>query len=238
MKYIVYQTVCTVNNKIYIGVHSTENPEVFDGYLGCGTYTYRPATYKNPNTPFKCAVKKYGITKFIRTVLKIFDIEEDAYKLEAELVNEEFVRREDTYNLALGGRNTSLANDKKKVYMYTLDGEFEKEFESLREASLYLDPKSHGPGHLPRAIKSGHQYLGHQFSYEKLPYMKKLKCRTMNIVDAPHVGKKVGKFDNDGNLLETFPDMTECVKAGYKNAKQVALGKREHCKGFVFKYLD
>lgn len=28
------------------------------------------------------------------------------------------------------------------------------------------------------------------------------------------------------------------VKAGYKNAKQVALGKRQHCKGFIFKYLD
>ena len=26
MKYIVYQTINTVNNKIYIGVHGTENP--------------------------------------------------------------------------------------------------------------------------------------------------------------------------------------------------------------------
>ena len=26
--------------------------------------------------------------------------------------------------------------------------------------------------------------------------------------------------------------------AGYKNAKLVALGKRNVCKGFVFKYLD
>lgn len=32
--------------------------------------------------------------------------------------------------------------------------------------------------------------------------------------------------------------ITDCVKAGYKNAKQVALGKRNVCKGFVFKYLD
>ena len=60
----------------------------------------------------------------------------------------------------------------------------------------------------------------------------------MGQVDMPHVGKKVGRFDDDGNLLETFSDMTNCVKAGYKNAKQVAIGKRDHCKGFVFKYLD
>lgn len=32
--------------------------------------------------------------------------------------------------------------------------------------------------------------------------------------------------------------MTDCVKAGYKNVKLVALGKRNFCKGFVFKYLD
>ena len=238
MKYIVYQTVCKTNKKIYIGVHSTENPDIFDGYLGCGVYIYRPSSYQNANTPFKYAVKKYGVANFIRTTIKIFDCEEDAYKLEAEIVNENFVKREDTYNLALGGRETSMANGKKKIYMYNLDGEFEKEFESLREASLYLSPTCHGPGHLPRAIRLGHQYLGHQFSYEKLPYMKKLKCRTMNSVDMPHIGKKVGRFDDDGNLLETFQDMTECVKAGYKNAKQVAIGKREHCKGFVFKYLD
>ena len=48
----------------------------------------------------------------------------------------------------------------------------------------------------------------------------------------------LSKFDDNGNLLEEFNTMTDCVKAGYKNAKLVAQGKREHCKGFVFKYLD
>ena len=57
-------------------------------------------------------------------------------------------------------------------------------------------------------------------------------------VEKPYSGDKVGKFDIEGNLLETFETMTDCVKAGYKNAKQVALGKRNVCKGFVFKYLD
>lgn len=38
MKYIVYKTTCLVNSKIYIGYHQTSNPEVFDGYLGCGLY--------------------------------------------------------------------------------------------------------------------------------------------------------------------------------------------------------
>ena len=122
--------------------------------------------------------------------------------------------------------------------MYDLDGNFEMEFDGVNEAGRYLNTKSKGAGHLPRAIKEGHQYLGHQFSYEKLPYMKKLKHRNMTTVDKPYTGGKVGRFDDNEVLLETFQNMTECVKAGYKNAKLVALGKRDHCKGFVFKYLD
>ena len=68
--------------------------------------------------------------------------------------------------------------------------------------------------------------------------MKKLKHRNMGTVDKPYIGGKVGKFNDAGELLETFNTMTDCVKAGFKNAKLVAQGKREHCKGFVFKYLD
>jgi len=101
-----------------------------------------------------------------------------------------------------------------------------------------LNPKAIGAGHLPRAIKKGHQFLGHQFSYEKLPSMKKLKHRNVTTVDKPYIGGKIGRYNDNGELLEILPNMTECVKAGYKNAKQVALGKRQHCKGFVFKYLD
>lgn len=237
MKYIVYQTVNKINNKIYIGVHGTEIDE-FDGYIGNGVNIYRPATYMNPKTPFQYAVKKYGIKNFIRTTIKEFENEEDAYKLEEQLVNEQFLKREDVYNLALGGRITELANPRKKVYMYDLDGNFEREFDSVNSAGRFLNPKAKGAGHLPRAIKEGHQYLGHQFSYEKLPFMKKLKCRTMGIVEKPYTGGKVGRFNDNGDLLETFETMTDCVKAGYKNAKLVAQGKREHCKGFVFKYLD
>ena len=60
----------------------------------------------------------------------------------------------------------------------------------------------------------------------------------MSTVEKPYTGGKVGRYDNNGNLLEIYETMTDCVKAGYSNAKKVALGEREHCKGFIFKYLD
>ena len=33
MKYIVYQITNKENGKIYIGVHKTINPDIFDGYM-------------------------------------------------------------------------------------------------------------------------------------------------------------------------------------------------------------
>lgn len=78
MKYIVYLTTninSSINgiNRIYIGVHQTENPEIFDGYIGCGVYVNQPSTYMYPKTPFQYAVKKYGTNSFKREILFIFE---------------------------------------------------------------------------------------------------------------------------------------------------------------------
>lgn len=88
MKHIVYETTCLVNNKIYIGKHSTENLD--DGYLGSGVVLSK-------------AIKKHGKEKFKRENLFVFDNEEEAMSKEAELVTLEFVLRDDTYNVAVGG---------------------------------------------------------------------------------------------------------------------------------------
>ena len=64
MKYIVYLTKnkkskINVPSLFYIGVHATENPEVFDGYIGCGVKIQQPSTFKYPKSAFQYAVKKY-----------------------------------------------------------------------------------------------------------------------------------------------------------------------------------
>lgn len=135
MKTIVYLTTNKVNNKIYIGVHDTETPEVFDGYLGCGAYANQPNTYNKTKYPLHLAILKYGPHNFYRSTIRVFDNREDALKLEAELVNETFIQRADTYNIMLGGGDPPRHD--KVVYEFNLQGELIKRWDSIIEATKY-----------------------------------------------------------------------------------------------------
>lgn len=136
VKWILYCTACTENGKIYIGVHSTEDPNSFDGYIGCGIYKDNHWYINHPVTPFHKAVKKYGFSKFKRAVLKVFDNEDAAYQAEREQVTEEFIKRTDNYNTATGGKGGSNFSHPKQ---YDLEGNFIKEYLSVAEICEALD---------------------------------------------------------------------------------------------------
>jgi len=124
-----------VNNKIYIGVHKTMNPDKFDGYIGNGVYVSQPNTYKYSKTKFQCAINKYGVKNFVRKTLACFDTEKEAYHLEEELVTEEFLKRDDVYNMILGGYAGLYIHQRVKVYQYDLDGKFMTSYRSLIDAA-------------------------------------------------------------------------------------------------------
>lgn len=92
MKYIIYKTTNTVNNKIYIGKHQTEN--INDNYLGSGVALEK-------------AIKKYGRAKFIKEILFVFDNEIEMNEKEKELVTEQFIATNKTYNMGVGGEGGS-----------------------------------------------------------------------------------------------------------------------------------
>lgn len=86
--YYVYQITNTINGNFYIGCHKTD--DMNDGYMGSGQR-------------LKYAKAKYGEQHFRKDILFEFTNPTDMYKKERELVNEEFVKRKDTYNIKLGG---------------------------------------------------------------------------------------------------------------------------------------
>lgn len=88
MKIYLYKITNIINGKIYVGIHKTKDLE--DGYMGSGKM-------------LKDAIKKYGIDNFKKEIIEFFEDYNSALEKEKEIVNEEFIKRNDTYNLRLGG---------------------------------------------------------------------------------------------------------------------------------------
>ena len=130
-------TTNNINNFIYVGVHKTLTPYEFDGYLGNGIYINRPNTYEKSKTKFQQAVKEFGPKSFTRRLINVFDNEEDAYLLEKNIVDSEFLSRDDVYNMVLGGYfewDNSI-----KIYQYDKSGEYDNEYSNGRLAAESLN---------------------------------------------------------------------------------------------------
>lgn len=88
MFYYLYKITNLVNGKIYVGVHKAKSMD--DGYMGSGKV-------------IKSAIEKYGLENFRKDILETFENAEAMYAREKEVVNDDFLRRKDIYNLRRGG---------------------------------------------------------------------------------------------------------------------------------------
>ena len=113
MYYLIYKITNVLNNKIYIGKHKTS--DINDDYMGSGKILHR-------------AIKRYGLNNFKKEILFECSTEEEMNRKEAEIVNDDFISRLDTYNIKLGGQggfdyvnsNSKLQSLKSKNYWNTL----------------------------------------------------------------------------------------------------------------------
>lgn len=134
---IVYLTINKVNLKMYVGVHDTETPYEFDGYLGCGAFINAPKSYNKGKTPFHSAILKYGVNNFYRLTLCVCDTREEALEIERKIVNEDWIQNPNTYNISIGGGDPPAHN--KEVFAFTFDGKLYKSWSSIKDATKELN---------------------------------------------------------------------------------------------------
>ena len=217
MKYIVYLTTNLVNHKIYVGVHSTEDPTKFDNYYGNGVRRGNPLN--NPKTPFQYAIKKYGYDNFSRSTIRVFDTMEEALDLEAEIVDEEFLKRADTYNATLGGGLPPLLN--KVIYQYTKQGEFIKEWNSIVEASKYLNIAESAIGKAILYKRTSADFLWSDVKLDKL------NIEEFNVYDRKI---PVYIYDSTGLFVKGFSSMADCCRGINGNLSHLQRAIKLGCK--------
>ena len=86
--HFIYKTTNVINEKFYIGMHSTN--DLNDGYLGSGKYLWN-------------SIKKYGKDNFKIEILEFLSDTEKLKVRERELVNEDMLKDDLCMNLTMGG---------------------------------------------------------------------------------------------------------------------------------------
>ena len=97
----IYKTTNLINNKYYIGLHSTNNLE--DGYLGSGLKLRR-------------SIRKYGKQNFKKEILEFCNNLEHLKQREKEIVDLDLLQDKLCMNLMLGGQGGNFSGERNTFY--------------------------------------------------------------------------------------------------------------------------
>jgi group I intron endonuclease len=215
MFYIVYKTTNQVNGKFYIGTHKTV--DLNDGYLGSGALLKR-------------AIKKYGIENFKKEILFVFDNPEDMFAKEAEIVTEEFLSENNTYNLKKGGfggwdyNNIPSADRIKKNQLARIN------------ANKIIKQKYSvtNPGQLPQTRRAASATLKKRHSEGKVRYDtfrgKKHSQKTKDIIGRKNSMHQIGVGNSQYGTMWIYSltekksikiKKTQCIPEGWNQGRKI-----------------
>ena len=179
--HLLYKVTNQLNNRFYIGKHSTRILE--DGYLGSGKR-------------IRYEVKKYGKENFVREIMEFCESDIKLNEREKEIVNEELLKEELCLNLKNGGEGgwKNINQDKEKHRADSARGgsksgaknwkkhHSEMSFEErLRRSKLAAKTK--------RKNETHQSFLGKSHSAET-----KKKMSSTNKERGNHIGEKNSQF--------------------------------------------
>jgi hypothetical protein len=124
--HLLYKVTNTQTSQEYIGVHSTDN--IQDGYMGSGAL-------------LKSDINKFGVTIFSREIIDTFESRADLLMAEKSIVNEDYLKLANTYNLVFGGGGTSTIKEKRKLFNLPIYSKKANELEFKKEKFAKYDDR-------------------------------------------------------------------------------------------------
>ena len=151
--YGIYKITNLLNGKMYIGQHTTNNLD--DGYMGSGIV-------------IRHALKKNGNENFRKEWLMFCEDEEELNYMERVYVDQTWIDRADTYNLAIGGN--SARGENHPMFGRQHNEETRKKISDSRQDYVGEKHPFYGKHHTKETkdkISQGHIGIGHPMSEEQ-----------------------------------------------------------------------
>jgi hypothetical protein len=136
--HFIYKTTCLLNNKYYIGMHSTNN--LNDGYLGSGKR-------------LRSSINKYGAENFKCEILEFLPDRTALAKREKELVNEKTLKDPNCLNLMCGGTGGFISIEQQRYRSIAGGNAFANKLKN--DAGLKLRYQQHGSEQMHRLHELG-----------------------------------------------------------------------------------
>jgi len=166
--HFIYKTTNLLNNKFYIGMHSTSNLK--DGYLGSGTH-------------LRYAIRKYGIHNFKLEILEWCDTREELIEREKVLITENHINNPNCYNLKNGGLGGGKFYSKEHQFKCSQSAGF-KHGQRMQEDEEYrlnyskkisqANKKRYTRGDI-KSIQETYNWSGKKHKQETIERMKQVK---------------------------------------------------------------
>lgn len=215
-KWCVYKHT-SPSGGIYIGI-TKQNPIVrWNNGFG----------YKR-NPHFYNAIQKYGWNNFQHEIIFSNLTQEEAENYEKIFIAK-YKNGGKCYNILDGGLH-SIVNTSKKVYQYSLEGKFLKEWNSAVEAAEFYKVSQSTITNCCIPKYRTKTACGFIFSYNKIITQSSV---------IPISLKPINQYDLNMNLIKTWSSRKEFQKE-FPNWRisECLNGKNKSCNNYIFKYVD
>jgi hypothetical protein len=166
-------------------------------------FSYHKRKIKNKKHDNFLLNEDSNINNYDFTIIDEVDNQETADFLEKYYINEyKSFHTDNGFNLTPGGKGFINYRSSKKVFTFKLNGDFIKEYKSIRECAREL--KLDAGGIYRNCIGKYNKSQGYVFSYGNNFPMKINKVRK--------VSKRVAKYDEYGGFIESYQSIKDAAK--------------------------